>query len=210
MSLTQRDQREAAARAHPSGEAVRTHFGGLRDALRGAERHAEHLEVWGIKLAARLCAGGRLLVAGNGGSAAEAQHLAAELVGRYRHDRPAFAAVALTSDTSSLTAIGNDYGFDEVFARQVRAHGRAGDIALLLSTSGASRNLIEAARAAAESGVTSWALTGEGPNPLTSVCDDAICVDGAAPHVQEVQLAAIHSLCEVFEAQWPTIERNDR
>lgn len=183
------------------GDRVAAHFEGLRDALACASRHAEHLEAWGVELAARLRSGSRLLVAGNGGSAAEAQHLAAELVGRYRGDRDAYSAIALSAETSSLTAIGNDYGFAEVFARQVRAHARVGDIVLLISTSGASRNLIEAARAARNVGAVTWALTGEGPNPLTTVCDDAVCIDGAAPHVQECQLAAIHAVCEVFDAQ---------
>lgn len=180
---------------------VLEHFRGLSKALACAERHAPHLEAWGVELAARMSSGSRLLVAGNGGSAAEAQHLAAELVGRYRVDRNAYSAIALNAETSSLTAIGNDYGFAEVFARQVRAHGRAGDIVLLISTSGASRNLLEAARAARRLGATAWALTGEGPNPLTTVCDDAICLDGASPHVQECQLAAIHAICEVFDEQ---------
>ena len=98
---------------------------------------------WGRELAEVLPAGGRLLVAGNGGSAAEAQHLAAELVGRYRPDRPPFSAIALNTDTSALTAIANDYGADEIFARQVCAHGRWGDVCLLMSTSGRSPNLLD-------------------------------------------------------------------
>ncbi|GAB2554928.1 D-sedoheptulose-7-phosphate isomerase [Leucobacter ruminantium] len=179
---------------------VREHFGGLERVLSAAQRHADHLEAWGIDLAERLRSGARVLIAGNGGSAAEAQHFAAELVGRYREERPAFSALALNAETSSLTAIGNDYGFAEVFARQVRAHGRAGDIVVLLSTSGASRNLLEAARAARQVGAVSWAMTGPGPNPLSSICDDAICVDGPGPHVQEFQLAAVHAVCEVFDA----------
>lgn len=182
-----------------AAEVVREHFAGLHRTLECAARHAPLIAQWGETLASRLRAGSRLLIAGNGGSAAEAQHLAAELVGRYRENRPAFSAIALSAETSSLTAIGNDYGFAEVFARQVRAHARTGDTVLLISTSGKSRNLIEAARAAREAGAASWALTGEGPNPLTTECDEALCVDGASPHVQEVQLAVIHSLCEVFD-----------
>ncbi|CAM5680972.1 D-sedoheptulose 7-phosphate isomerase OS=Streptomyces griseomycini OX=66895 GN=FHS37_002862 PE=4 SV=1 [Streptomyces griseomycini] len=104
--------------------------------------------------------GGRLLAAGNGGSAAQAQHLTAEIVGRYRDDRPPFSAIALHADTSSTTAIANDYGVDEVFARQVRAHGREGDVLMLLSTTGASANLLSAADAARAAGVRVWALTG--------------------------------------------------
>ncbi len=184
----------------PTTTLVSSHFDALARALDHARRHADHLESWGRELANRLKAGRRLLVAGNGGSAAEAQHLTAELVGRYREDRAAYSAISLHAESSSVTAIGNDYGFDQVFARQVRAHARAGDIVLLLSTSGGSPNLLEAARAAEESGATSWALTGPGPNPLARLCDDAICLDGASPHVQECQLAAIHAVCEVFDA----------
>ncbi|WP_336660720.1 D-sedoheptulose-7-phosphate isomerase [Leucobacter sp. USHLN153] len=180
--------------------AVLDHWDDLAEALVLARRHAPHLEAWGRELATRLRRGHRLLVAGNGGSAAEAQHLSAELVGRYRGDRDAYSAIALHAETSSITAIGNDYGFDQVFARQVRAHARSGDILLLLSTSGGSANLLEAARAAERAGATTWAMTGPGPNPLSSIVDDAICLDGASPHVQECQLAAIHAVCEVFDA----------
>ncbi|WP_271985093.1 D-sedoheptulose-7-phosphate isomerase [Pseudoclavibacter terrae] len=181
------------------GEVVREHLRGLRDAAHATELHAEHLEQWGLELARRLRHGHRLLVAGNGGSAAEAQHLTAELVGRYRGDRQAFSAIALSAETSSLTALGNDYGYAQVFARQVQAHARSGDLLLLLSTSGSSENLLRAASAARDIGATSWALTGAGPNPLTEVADDAICLDAPPPHVQECQLAAIHALCEVFD-----------
>ena len=185
----------------PVGERlVATHLDGLRATIDDATRHAAHLAAWGDQLAERLTRGARILVAGNGGSAAEAQHLTAELVGRYRDERPAFSAIALNAETSSVTAIGNDYGFDEVFARQVRAHARAGDIVLLLSTSGASANLITAAGAARDVGALAWALTGPGPNALSAACDDAICLDGASPHVQECQLAAVHALCAVFDA----------
>jgi len=185
--------------APPPGGTIRRHFRDLARELEVAERHASHLEAWGRELAARLTRGSRLLVAGNGGSAAEAQHFAAELVGRYREERPAFSAIALTAESSSLTAIGNDYGFAEVYARQVRAHARSGDLLILISTSGASRNLVEAARAAEHLGVTSWAVTGPGPNPLSTLCTDAVCFDGPSPHVQECQLAAIHAICEVFD-----------
>ncbi|HLT66469.1 MAG TPA: SIS domain-containing protein [Microbacterium sp.] len=185
----------------PAGERlVTTHLDELRATVEASTVHATRLAQWGEELAARLTRGARLLVAGNGGSAAEAQHLTAELVGRYRTERPAFSAIALSSETSSLTAIGNDYGFDEVFARQVRAHARAGDIVLLLSTSGESANLIAAARAARDVGALVWALTGPGPNMLASLSEEAICLDGASPHVQECQLAVVHALCAVFDA----------
>lgn len=180
---------------------VEEHLRGLVAALVGAERHSRHLEQWGHELAARLGSGRRLLVAGNGGSAAEAQHLTAELVGRYHDERPAYSAIALNAESSSVTAIGNDYGFDQVFARQVRAHARAGDLVLLLSTSGSSPNLLHAAFAARQVGATTWALTGPGPNPLADTCDDAICIHASSPHVQECQLAAVHAICAVFDSQ---------
>lgn len=155
---------------------------------------------WGTSLAARLGAGSRLLVAGNGGSAAQAQHLTAELVGRYRDDRPAFSALALHADTSSTTAIANDYGVREIFARQVAAHGRAGDVLVLLSTSGASANLLVAADQAHRLGMTVWALTGPAPNPLAAAADESLCVDAAtSATVQELHLVTVHMLCEAFD-----------
>jgi D-sedoheptulose 7-phosphate isomerase len=141
-------------------------------------------------------------VAGNGGSAAEAQHLTAELVGRYVAERPPLSAIALHAETSSLTAIGNDYGPAETFARQVAAHGRPGDTLLLLSASGRSENVLAAADRARSLGIRVWAMTGPAPNPLASAADDAICV--AAPDtatVQEVHLVAIHAMCDALDAE---------
>jgi D-sedoheptulose 7-phosphate isomerase len=183
-----------------AAQAVRQHVSGVAPVLLALEREATHLGLWAMQLAERLEAGGRLLIAGNGGSAAEAQHLSAEFVGRFRTERRPYAAIALNCDSSAVTAIGNDYGYQEVFARQVRAHARPGDIVLLLSTSGASANLIEAARAAAESRAVSWAITGSLPNPLSTVCDDAIALPGAAANVQEAELVAVHALCVAFDA----------
>ena len=160
---------------------------------------------------ARSAAGGRLLVAGNGGSAAEAQHLAAELVGKLRDDRAPLSAIALSAETSSLTAIGNDYGFDEVFARQVRAHGRPGDILLLLSTSGASPNLLAAARAGREVGLRCWAFTGPAPNPLADACDEVLAVPSADPQVvQELHLVSAHVLCEYVDRALPAVAGGGR
>lgn len=167
---------------------------------------ADRLAAWGSELAVRLLAGGRLLAAGNGGSAAEAQHLTAELVGRFASDRRPFSAIALHGDTSSMTAIGNDFGFDEVFARQVAAHGRPGDVLVLLSTSGASPNLLAAARAAREAGVRTWALTGAAPNPLAELCDEVLALPGEGANVQEAQLVAVHCLCHVFDAEVARLE----
>lgn len=169
------------------------HIEHLQRAL--AVLEVERLQAWGRELAARLQRGGRLLAAGNGGSAAEAQHLTSELVGRLRDDRQPLSAIALHSETSAVTAIGNDYGYDEVFARQVRAHGRPGDVLLLLSTSGRSGNVLRAAEAARERGMTVWALTGTEPNPLTELADESVCADGPTATVQECHLVAVHILC---------------
>jgi phosphoheptose isomerase len=140
-------------------------------------------------------------VAGNGGSAAEAQHLTAELVGRFEDERVPLAAIALHAETSSLSAIVNDYGQDEMFARQVAAHGRPGDVLLCLSTSGASANVLVAARRARELGLTTWALTGQAPNPLAALCDDALTVPSASTSaVQEIHLVVAHTLCAVLDA----------
>lgn len=156
---------------------------------------------WGFALATRLEDGGRLLVAGNGGSAAQAQHLTAEIVGRFRRDRAPFSAVSLTSDTSTLTALANDYGASSVFARQVSAHARPGDVVLLMSTSGRSANLLHAANAARVAGATTWAMTGPVGNPLAERCDAALCVPSERPStVQECHLLSLHLLCAAFDA----------
>ncbi|MFZ5849792.1 MAG: D-sedoheptulose-7-phosphate isomerase [Actinomycetota bacterium] len=177
------------------------HLADLRDALDRAGPALARAQRLGETLVDVLGpGGGRLLAAGNGGSAAQAQHLTAELVGRYRRDRPPFSALALHADTSSVTAIANDYGVAEVFARQVRAHGRPGDVLVLLSTSGASPNLLAAAEAAAESGLRTWAFTGPLPNPLAAGTDDGLWIDAPAPAtVQELHLVALHVLCEAFD-----------
>lgn len=158
------------------------------------------LQTWGRLLADRLPAGARLLVAGNGGSAAEAQHLTSELVGRFRTERAPLSAIALHTDSSSVTAITNDYGASEVFARQVRAHGRPGDVLLLLSTSGTSPNVLAAAQTGRELGLTVWALTGPAPNPLAEAADQAVCVDAdQVATVQECHLVAVHVLCAAVD-----------
>jgi len=175
------------------------HVDRLSRALPALRAAAPTLARWGDDLGQRLLAGGRLLAAGNGGSAAEAQHLTAELVGRFDRDRCALSAIALHADTSSLSAIGNDYGYHQVFARQVHAHARPGDVVVLFSTSGRSPNLVEAADAAAATGATSWALTGPGPNPLAAACTEAVCLPGDTATVQEMHLAALHMLCRAVE-----------
>jgi len=169
--------------------------------------HKDHIAAWADDIAARLVAGRRLLAAGNGGSAAEAQHLTSELTGRFDGDRPAYSAISLHAESSAVTAIGNDYGYDQVFARQVTAHARAGDVVVLLSTSGKSPNLLRAAEAARAVGARSIAMTGPGPNPLADAVDDAIRIEGPSANVQEAQLVLVHALCRAME---PTLRRGGR
>ena len=186
-----------------SGPKVTTlgaHLAASLDGLEALGAELGRLERWGGVLRVRLGRGGRLLVAGNGGSAALAQHLGGELVGRFDRERPPFSALALCAETAGLTAIGNDYGYDEVFARQVAAHGRAGDVFLALSASGRSPNLLHAASTARACGVLAWAMTGPAPNPLVGEVEDVLAV--AAPgtaSVQDVQQVAVHLLCIAFE-----------
>ncbi|MDR7300236.1 D-sedoheptulose-7-phosphate isomerase [Haloactinomyces albus] len=179
---------------------IEEHFTALERAAGRARMAAPVLHAWAVHLAAVLENGGRLLVCGNGGSAAEAQHLTGEFTGRFLQDRKPYAAIPLHADTSAFTAILNDYGEQDVFARGVRAHGRAGDVLVALSTSGRSQNVIAAAKTAHEIGMTTWAFTGPAPNTLAAVCVDAVAVD--APNtatVQEVHLALIHALCAAFD-----------
>ena len=145
-------------------------------------------------------AGGKLLIFGNGGSAADAQHIAAELVNRLTGDRPPIAAIALTTDTSVLTSIANDSSFDEVFERQVRALGRAGDVALAISTSGNSPNVLRAVSAARELGIKTVALAGRNGGKLAQAVDIALVVDAeSTQHIQETHITIGHILCLLIE-----------
>jgi D-sedoheptulose 7-phosphate isomerase len=151
-------------------------------------------------IVATLRAGNKLLIIGNGGSAADAQHIAAEIVGRYKQDRPAYAAIALTTDTSALTAISNDYCFEQVFARQVAGLGRRGDALLALSTSGRSPNILTALRAARDQGLVTIGFTGSKGRTLGALCDHLLVVpsDDTAI-VQQLHLALAHGICEAIE-----------
>jgi D-sedoheptulose 7-phosphate isomerase len=145
--------------------------------------------------------GRRLLTFGNGGSAADAQHFAAEFVGRFQRERRAAPAIALTTDTSILTAIGNDYGFDRVFARQVEALGESGDVAFGITTSGSSANVIEALRVAQQRGLTTVALTGRDGGRAGKLVDIHLNVaDESTARVQEVHRTLLHVICELVEA----------
>lgn len=188
---------------------IERHLRSLRPVLDALDSERDRLSRWGTTLAERLMRGQRMLAAGNGGSAAEAQHFTAELVGRFDGERRPFSAIALHADTSAVTAIGNDYGFDQTFARQVSGHARYGDILILLSTSGASRNLLLAAKAASSCGATTWALTGEAPNPLSSIVDDCLSLPGPSANVQEAQLVAVHAICRAFDAAVAEAERRN-
>jgi D-sedoheptulose 7-phosphate isomerase len=159
------------------------------------------LEVGG-RMAASLLAGGRVLAFGNGGSAADAQHFVAELVGRLARERRGLSAIALTTDPSVVTAVANDMGYASVFRRQVEAHGRAGDIALGISTSGRSPNVVEALRAARARGLVTVGLTGEGGGEVAGLVQHLIAV----PHpdtqrVQEVHTMVLHVLAQVVEEE---------
>jgi type III pantothenate kinase len=180
---------------------LESHAEEVREGMASLLDQASLVRSWGERLATSLVGGARLLAAGNGGSAAEAQHLTAELVGRYCGERRPLSGIALTAETSSLTAILNDYGPDEVFARQVEAHGREGDILVLLSTSGSSSNVLHAAKRAHELGLQVWSMTGPAPNPLASLSDEALTITaGSTAAVQEVQLMAVHALCAALDA----------
>lgn len=176
------------------------HLDHLGDGLQSLTQQNDVLDRWAEELAAAFTAGHHLLAAGNGGSAAEAQHLTAELVGRFESGRAALPAIALPADTSALTAIGNDFGQEQVFARQIEAHGRRGDVLILLSTSGASPNLLAAATAGHRAGLHVWAMTGPRPNPLAEQADQILAIDSIAPTaVQEAHLIAVHALCAALE-----------
>lgn len=143
--------------------------------------------------------GNKLLIAGNGGSAGDAQHIAAEFVSRFFYDRPGLPAIALTTDTSMLTAIGNDYGFDRLFSRQVQAQGKIGDIFIGISTSGNSPNIIAAINEAKKTGITTVALCGNG-GALSDIADHSLEVPSSStPHIQECHIVIGHIICGLVE-----------
>ena len=147
-----------------------------------------------------LRSGGKILVFGNGGSAADSQHMAAELVGRFKKERKALAAIALTTNTSTLTAIANDYGYDVLFSRQIEALGRPGDVAVGISTSGNSSNVIKAVDKARSMKLITIGITGGEGGKLGSACDTVITARAKdTPRVQECHIAIIHALCELVE-----------
>lgn len=147
-----------------------------------------------------LAVGGKLLIAGNGGSAADAQHIAAELTGRFLRERKPFPALALHGNTSALTAIGNDYGYEHVFARELAAHARPGDVLLAISTSGSSKNILRAIEEAKQKKVTVIGLTGESGGPMRAACDLCLCVPSkSTARIQEMHITIGHTICELLE-----------
>jgi D-sedoheptulose 7-phosphate isomerase len=168
------------------------------------EANAGLLVKVGARIAECLRGGGRILAFGNGGSAADAQHLAGELVGRFLRDRAALSAIALTTDPSVVTAIGNDMGYEAVFRRQVEAHGRPGDVAVGITTSGRSPNVVQALQLARERGLVTVGLTGNGGGRLAGLVEYLIDVPHAeTPRIQEVHAMVVHVLCQVVEEAMP-------
>lgn len=165
----------------------------------------QHIVQAAERLAGQLRRGGKILVCGNGGSAADAQHFAAELVNRFEMERPGLAAIALTTDSSALTSIANDYAFEQIFARQVRALGRAGDVLLAISTSGDSPNVLAAMVAAQELGLITVALTGRDGGKMAGLLgenDLELRVSATATaRIQEVHILIIHCLCDLIDQQ---------
>ena len=144
--------------------------------------------------------GGKLMLAGNGGSAADAQHIAGEFLSRFSFDRNPLAAIALTSDTSVLTAIGNDYGYEHTFERQVRGLGKAGDVFIAISTSGRSPNVLVALQAARKLGITTVGFTGEGKRDMLAYCDHCLAAPASdTPLIQQIHIVAAHAICRLVE-----------
>ena len=186
-----------------SKDPIAAHLALSRDALERATQDAGLLDA-ARKIAdvitSALRGGNKLLLAGNGGSAADAQHIAAEIVGRYKKDRPAYAAIALTTDTSALTAIGNDYGFEQIFARQVEGLGRRGDVLLVFSTSGRSANILAALKAARQHGLVTVGFTGSKGADMVASCDHLLVAPSDETAViQQIHLTFAHGICDVIE-----------
>ncbi len=163
-------------------------------------RHAEHIAGVALRMAVTLKRGNKILFCGNGGSAADAQHLAAEFVNRFLMERPPLPAIALTTDSSILTAIGNDFGFDQVFSKQVLALGNAGDMLVAISTSGSSKNILLALEAARKCSLTTLGITGKDGGAMPPLCDLLICVEnGHTPLIQEIHITVGHLLCQLTD-----------
>jgi D-sedoheptulose 7-phosphate isomerase len=162
--------------------------------------HIETLDAIISTVASSLKVGNKVMLCGNGGSAADSQHIAAEFVGRFKKERQSYPAIALTTDTSILTAIGNDYGFENVFSRQVEGLGNSGDVLIGISTSGNSENVLRAFSAAKKKGITTIAFTGQGGGKMANACDILFAAETrATPDVQASHIIALHTMCEMVE-----------
>ncbi|CAN7302154.1 D-sedoheptulose-7-phosphate isomerase [Rhizobacter sp. LjRoot28] len=174
----------------------------LVDELRRDEEILRQMEALGASCVKALRDGGRILFAGNGGSAADAQHWAAELVGRFSFNRPALAGIALTTDTSAITAIGNDFGYEQIFARQLEALGRPGDVFVGISTSGNSKNVLLAAEYARSNGMVTAGFTGLGGGALAELCDHLLAMPSThTPTIQQGHALLGHVLCDHVERE---------
>jgi D-sedoheptulose 7-phosphate isomerase len=189
--------------ANPRHEFAAAYFRRSQQAIEQAASSAEFIGATAAaaeRIAKSLKMGGKLMLAGNGGSAADAQHIAAEFVGRFVNERAPLSAIALTTDTSGLTAIGNDYGFEHVFERQIRALGKTGDVFVAISTSGRSTNIVTALKAARDLGLATVGLTRNSPTPMHDLCDVVL----AAPTeetalIQQLHITALHAICHLVE-----------
>jgi D-sedoheptulose 7-phosphate isomerase len=178
-----------------------TELGATLDALTGDPDFEKRFSSLCEDVRACVKGGHTLVIMGNGGSAGEAQHFAGEIVGRFMKERPGMPAIALTTDTTILTAIGNDYGFEYIFARQLEALGKTGDVAFLLSTSGNSENLMRAVETAKKKGMRTLALLGKGGGTLAPLVDSALVVPSdSTPRIQEIHLNLIHAICAFVDA----------
>jgi D-sedoheptulose 7-phosphate isomerase len=189
--------------SQPSNDPIGAHLKQSLAALERANGDATLLanarKIAAVMIAA-LRAGNKILLIGNGGSAADAQHIAAEIMGRYKQDRPGWAAIALTTDTSALTAITNDYGFEQVFARQVEGLGKSGDVLLAFSTSGRSPNILAALYKARERGLVTIGFTGTKGEALAEHCDHLfVSPSDDTPVVQQIHLTIAHGICDEIE-----------
>lgn len=186
-------------------EAIAGQLRETADNLRAmSEDAALHDAVAGVAAVciAALRQGNKILFAGNGGSAADAQHLAGELISRFHYDRPGLPAFSLSTDTSVLTAIGNDYGYEYLFARQIEAAGNPGDVFIGISTSGRSPNILKALQAARTKGLLTVGLTGNGGGQMPALCDHCLRVPSdSTPRIQEGHIAMGHSICQLIEEQ---------
>lgn len=164
------------------------------------EEYAEDIVNLGVLIGKRLKMGYKVMICGNGGSAADSQHFAAEIVGRFERERRGFSAIALTTDSSILTAIGNDYGFDRVFSKQVEAIGRRGDILIGISTSGNSENIIQAVKVAREIGIFTVGFLGKDGGKLKNIVDKSFVVKSdSTARIQEVHITLEHAICNVLD-----------